>query len=367
MRRLCALLILASSLFSCIGTLAEGGDSFDIVNIPKTVKTFIDSSRWNGWEITGWVNPKELRSDTACAFAVVKSGSKNDMLAFRWRDGDWEYYWHNASALPQVEEPVMLAELETGEFVSCYVFNEEILETHCLWKQKGDGTWHLQHLYNYYPLMFFDTSIENALRVYNTGWTNRDIDEWVYGTYQTNLRYFNLSIFPKTVAEAKEKLSNPPKIPAGTLSAEKIQFTSGQKHKVFQGPGEEYGQASNGKAIVSTNDWIQVFGEENGWILIQYDIASDHMRIGWIAADALPHNAVVSELVFSPVGAITSCEVNLTDDPLNSQVSIATFAQGVNVNWLATMGEWAYIENIDNQLVRGFVKIGSLEIETEAQ
>lgn len=362
------LTILAVLLFTSSGALAGTEEANGVTSIPETIKALTNSNGWSGWDITGWVNPRGLQSSSACAFAVVKSGSKNDLLAFGWVDGGWIYKWHNATALPQVEAPILLSELEqnTG-FMSYYVVDEEIMETRCIWNMKDDGTWRLEHLYNYYPLMFFDTSVEDALHLYNTGWTDHDIDVWIYGSYQTNLRYFDLNVFPKSVEEAREKLSNPPEIPSGTLSAKKIQFSLGKKYKVFQGPGEEYGQAGNGKAVVSTNDWIQVFGEENGWIFIQYDISSDHMRIGWIDANALPRKATVLDLAFSPVKARTAYEIDLTDDPMNSQISIATIAQGIQVDWLATLGEWAYIESSNVEPIRGFVKIESLTVETKTK
>lgn len=200
------------------------------------------------------------------------------------------------------------------------------------------------------------TSTENALHLYNTGWVDgKETDVWVYGIYQTELRYFSYTTFPKTVDEAQKELSNPPEIPTGTLSAKSIHFTSGKKYEVYQGPGEEYGRAGNGKAVVSTNDWIQVFGVENDWILIQYDITSDHMRIGWITASALPRKSSVNELTFTPVTAKTIDNVNLTDDPFCSQVSIKCIPKNMKINWLATIGEWAYIEYCDSQIIRGFV------------
>lgn len=367
MKKLCLLVILATFLFNCADTLAEGGDSYGVENMPEEIKVIVNNSRWSGWEITGWVNPKGLRSNSACAFAAVKNGVENDLLAFGWDDDGWKYKWHNAAALPQVEAPVflgVLAQNNTVRFTSFYVFNDEIMENFCIWVQAKDGTWRLKEMHKYDPLMFFDTSYHNALRLYNIGWTDRDIDVWVYGSYQTDLRYFNLSVFPTTVEEARKKLSNPPKIPDGTLTATKVQFTSGKKYKVFQGPGEEYGQAGNGKAVVSTNDWIQVFGEENGWIFIQYDISSDRMRTGWITSDALPRNATVSKLAFTPVAAVLDYEANLTDDPLNSQTPIATRAQGTKLIWLAGMGEWAYVEIVEDPPIRGFVKIESLNAET---
>ncbi len=364
MKKLRLLAMVMVLLLTYVSALADSSGTNGLEKVPEAISTYVSNSRWNVWEITGWVNPGGIHTSSACAFAVVKNGSKNDLLAFGWKEDGWVYKWHNAAALPQVEDPILLCKLEqdTG-FMSYYVVNKEIMETCCIWAPKGDGTWHLMHLYNYYPFMFYDTSAKNALRLYNTGWTDRDIDVWVYGTYQTELRYFSIAAFPKTVKEAREKLSNPPKIPSGTLSAKKIQFTSGKKYEVYQGPGEEYGRAGNGKALVSTNDWIQVFGEENGWIMIQYDITSDHMRIGWITADALPQKAKVDELAFSPVMAVAANKVCMTDDPLYSQASIATLKQDTNVNWLAAMGEWAYIESVGVQPIRGFVQIDDLAVK----
>ncbi len=140
--------------------------------MPSAIKNIIADSRWSGWEITGWVNPQELKSTNACAFAVVKNGSQNDLLAFGWSENGWKYKGHNASALPQIEDPVLLglpAQDEGTRFSSFYVLNEEIMENFCVWVQKSDGTWHLNELLHYDPFMFYDTSVEDVLHLYNTG------------------------------------------------------------------------------------------------------------------------------------------------------------------------------------------------------
>lgn len=322
-----------------------------------------------GWEITGWVNPDGNLSSSACAFAVVKRGRENVLVAFGWKDGKWIYKWYNPTALPQVSAPILLRDdwqINDGfsghRFSSYYIFNNETMEARCKWVQQKDSSWRLIHMSCYNPLMFYDTSVENALRLYNVGWVKgQETDVWVYGTYQTNLRYFSFSAFPRTVEEAREKLSNPPTIPSGTLSAQKVSFSGGKKYEVYQGPGEEYGRAGNGKASVSTNDWIQVFGRENGWIMIQYDISSDHMRIGWIPEAALPSSAKVLDLQYTPVTVRTIEQVDLTDDPLASQASVVVLPADSTVTWLASMGEWAYVECTGSQLLRGFVLQEALE------
>ena len=170
-----------------------------------------------------------------------------------------------------------------------------------------------------------------------------------------------------TPEKAREQLSLPPDIPqsAGEYSLpqpQNIKFTSNKKYAVYSGPGKNYFRGGNGKAAVSTNDWIQVFGRENGWIMLQYDITSDHMRIGWIQESALPKNANVSDMQFSQAKVWTKVSSNLTDDPLFSAAAISTIPANTEVTRLATMGTWTYVEwNATNaQPMCGFVQSANL-------
>ncbi|MEG1012682.1 MAG: hypothetical protein RSI33_00380 [Clostridia bacterium] len=160
----------------------------------------------------------------------------------------------------------------------------------------------------------------------------------------------------ETIKEAQKELSIPPTIPAGTLSAKEIQFAPGKKYKVYQGPGEDYGQAGNGKAVVSTNDVIQVYGEENGWVLIQYSIDRNHMRFGYIYGNDLPKEAKESKLVWLNKPAFLLREIAVTDDPLNSQNPMLVLKSNIKVTLLGTIDEWAYIESANGDWIRGFVK-----------
>ena len=369
MKNILIMLLSIVLLFSSSGAVAEYGSNVTVENMPESVKAVVNQSRWKGWEITGWVNPKGLRQKTASAFVAVKNGKQNVIVALGWDGNGWKISWSNPSALPQVSEPIYLGEATEGiGFMSYYTKNEELQDIHCVWMRNNNGNWRLTHITMFDPLMHYDTSKEDALRIYNSGWVQgKATDVWIYAAYETNLRYFNLSAFPRTVEHAREILTNPPKIPQGDLMARKIRFTSGQKFKVYQGPGEEYGQAGNGKAAVSTNDWIQVFGEENGWILIQYDINKDHMRIGWIKSSALPKKATVSRLTYAPLNAITSMNTNLTDDPLFSQSSVLALSQGTSLVVLAKMGQWAYVEVPGSSPVRGFVNESALVINSTAK
>ena len=253
------LVLLLGVLFTGTYGYADGVPTQGVENIPQGVTDYLDRSRWSGWEITGWVNPDGNLSSSACAFAVVKRGRENVLVAFGWKDGKWIYKWYNPTALPQVSAPILLRDdwqINDGfsghRFSSYYIFNNETMEARCKWVQQKDSSWRLIHMSCYNPLMFYDTSVENALRLYNVGWVKgQETDVWVYGTYQTNLRYFSFSAFPRTVEEAREKLSNPPTIPSGTLSAQKVSFSGGKKYEVYQGPGEEYGRAGKSGKVAT--------------------------------------------------------------------------------------------------------------------
>ena len=55
----------------------------------------------------------------------------------------------------------------------------------------------------------------------------------------------------------------------------------------------------------------------------------------------------------------------MTDDPLYSQSALTTLPEGCCVTWLATIGNWAYIESSTGDYVRGFVPVSSLRINQQ--
>lgn len=164
-----------------------------------------------------------------------------------------------------------------------------------------------------------------------------------------------ISATTDVINDTKNKHTVVPSIPQGELISKNVKFAMGKKYEVYSGPGKDYLRAADGKAAVSTNDWIQVFGKENGWILIQYEIDKDHMRFGWISEKALPKSASVDELSFIPETVTLLDTAFLTDDPLFSHTVLLTLPKGTTVYHLSDMGDWAYIESCSGDCVRGFV------------
>lgn len=189
--------------------------------------------------------------------------------------------------------------------------------------------------------------------------------EYAYGVYDNRFAAFNFSDFPKTIEEARAKLTNPPVTPTDFYTPETITLRAGEKYDVFSAPGRDSYRAANGKAVMSTNDWVQIFGEEDGWLLVQYDISRDRMRFGYIDASALPKNAQVQSLSWYDLPEQTlKYSVSVTDDPLASAASICTLNAGEKVRVLSSFDNWYYIEATDGygRLLRGFVPMSCIDI-----
>ena len=81
-----------------------------------------------------------------------------------------------------------------------------------------------------------------------------------------------------TTSEDAVDTSNVPEIPAGTLSAEVFGFDSGKVYAVYSAPDVKSVRGAEGKSKVSTNDWVQVFGREGDWLMVQYDVKKSFYR-----------------------------------------------------------------------------------------
>ncbi len=159
-------------------------------------------------------------------------------------------------------------------------------------------------------------------------------------------------------AESPSGAGNPV-LPA--LNAQDIRFSRGSLYPVYSGPGKKYLRGGKkGNASVSTNDWIQVFGQEDGWILIQYATDSSHCRIGYITAKSLPDNAEIPDLSFLRQTAYTITKTSVTDDPLRSASTLTDLPAGAKVKVLASLDHYVYIEGKTTKKFRGFVPSDSL-------
>ncbi len=163
---------------------------------------------------------------------------------------------------------------------------------------------------------------------------------------------------PGFISGSLVKLDTPKEgLVVGEFAVRTVQFPAGKSYPVYYGPGEQYARCADGQASVSTNGWIQVLGEEDGWVMIHYGIDVSRGRIGWIHA-SLPDGVTAKRPRYEMIKQTITADCALTDDPLGAAQPIAYLAAGMKVLALADFGEYFYIEmELDGQLVRGFVDI----------
>ena len=364
---LCLALIALPLLLHCMPALAEGA-TIKAQWMPYEVTQFFSASQFNGWTIGA--SASYIIENTVGGtffFVIAQKDGHNVLYGFEEKNGHYDYWMKTDNCLPQGKGGFIVrfnsgtayfasgAAVTFGDGVSITFYredDEEQADTALIAEVNKSGQFHVR-------AVFFNHAWDEAYLTSDS--ITYYLDEGhtkatVYGTVETDLRYFSLSAFPRTIKAAKEKLTQAPVIPSGELFAQKIKFTGGRKFPVYSGPGAEYERGAGGKASVSTNDWIQVFGSESGYIMIQYAISSSQMRIGYIDQSSLPKSASVSPLRFDWQDAEIIASAFLTDDPLNSQTRTKALNAGQQVKWLSTMGNWVYVEITGSgQPIRGFV------------
>ncbi len=379
MKRL-ILICLCFLMLSIPCALAQGA-VWDDCDAPKEIKTFFEQRKYDTLILTNCVIAHNHTTGYDYAFLTGRKGSENILYAFEktGSQSSFEYWLVNGSALPS-GGILTLETAEKWDFLSAsedarrYVEGPVLKITwqstdqktirHFIYAQEGtSGQWRMKYNFQsstnpdipFYAVLTYEDHLHYLTK--NDGETIGR----AYGNVQTNLRYLDISAFPTSLSAAREKLSSAPVLPASSqLQGKEITFTGGQKFPVYSGPGEQYVRAANGKASVSTNDWIQVFGTEKGYVLIQYALSSDRMRFGYIDQNVLPKNALVSALSLDHAAARITSPCAMTDDPLYSRSTVLSLQQGEEVTWLATMGGWVYIE-CERAAQRGFVPLSYIE------
>ena len=132
---------------------------------------------------------------------------------------------------------------------------------------------------------------------------------------------------------------------------------------VYSAPTSAAYIEANGKAKVSTNDWILVYGKENDYYLIQYSINETAMRYGYIPSSSLAY-LNMGKFIWANQEATVKKKTNLINDPCGSKTKTRSLQEGTKIKILGILNEWAYIECQTPYIVRGFVDYKALNIKT---
>ena len=116
-------------------------------------------------------------------------------------------------------------------------------------------------------------------------------------------------------------------------------------YAVYSGPGKQYYREDDGAAAVSADDWVQVFGTDGDWTLIQYRVKDALLRFGYIQTSALQDPDAAPPLVLESVPLEKPDNEFVTSNPLGMGGRLYFPHRGIPMTRLGTLGDiWMYVE-----------------------
>lgn len=327
---------------------------------PTQVLEYIEN-RWSDYELEDYLELPDM-AEGDYLFALVWANDTRYLLGFCQENGVMKKWLDSAAAVPQTERKASLYRYEPGTQMN-YIWDSENKHSYEIGENIGvsvpnqwyktvessvyfewtDGGFRLKS----YRDHFWDVDIVgDTLYFWDIG---NGLRNQVETGVQTDIRYVDFASLPKRADDIAQDASAEAVIPRaygeGMLHAETYIFEPDQQYPVYNGPGVRYQRAGNGKASVSTNGWIQVFGEYDGWLMIQYAISDERYRIGWITRDALPDDLWLEQLSMQGGDWYTLGEdYMLTDDPLSSKAALCEIPKNAQVEGMMKLGYvWTYV------------------------
>ena len=344
---------------------------------PREVREHV-ASRWPDYEFEDYCEVRGT-SKGDYGFALLHKQSERILVGYHRVNGEMKYWLKNAGAVPQGKEEAWfdvgtagwIDETDwIGNFTGRQVYDDGLCFSVTQLDESGES-YEKMVVYRWENGMFRLSSYHKTegggIRVSDDkldfiDWSNVVYRGAVQGAVQRDIRYVSFNALPTWIDDAKAKLTVAPNLKDGAFTAQKVKFTGGQKYPVYTGPGADYVRSGQGTGLVSTIGWIEVYGQKDGYILIQYSIDSSHYRFGWIDRNALPEGTSVPAMDFAGISADTLSEITqdtfLTDDPLFSQNKLCSLKAGQTVSWLAVLNDdWAYVlVNVNGKMMCGFVR-----------
>ncbi len=224
-----------------------------------------------------------------------------------------------------------------------------------------------------------------GVRADGSVWTDKEFTRRMTGEQLEEIYAFNVMVDPKRAGElgADAMAKNNPALKGGCLFtaggtrmlSQPVGFAPGSKYGVYTGPGREYLRGGEGKALVSTKEKMQVYGVDNGWVMIQYAVSENKLRFGYIPVLTLPEKYRSTSRV-KPVNLLAQAETAavlrdtaITDDPNGSGDTLALLKAGQGgVLYLGELnGTWAYVQAVNGEGVplRGFVPLAAVSHQAD--
>lgn len=346
-----------------------------LAEVPAEIMALLDVKAWEDYHVpTTTLDPERhacFLADTGVVVdtnpvgvMIAKKGDNNVLCLLQKRSGQWRITGRNHNAIPDGDN-IPYIDFDLHDDIDLFYDEVPAAGIRSIGLAYDGKTVRVDEV-------VFAGGYWDRAAITGSGITYSAYDETgnlvarktVYGVYNASFEAFNYRYFPKTPEEADALLTVAPVIPKNQgdpnalKSPVELNLRTGEKYDVFSAPGRSSYRPANGKAVMSTNDWVQIFGEEDGWVLVQYDISSGEMRFGYVDASVLPRNANIRQLSWASIPYTTVVRTALTDDPLNSCKQLMQLPEGEQVTCLATMGSWLYVETeLNGRAVRGFIPV----------
>lgn len=141
---------------------------------------------------------------------------------------------------------------------------------------------------------------------------------------------------------------------------------NGKKLAVYSAPDTDSYRASSGKASVSTGGSMKLYGEIDGWTMVEYEVSLRTSRIGFVKTQ-LHKRYVGLQLAQPGVELVTARNAFLTDDPHVSQFSQLFLPAGTKVQGLALLSDVYALVRYEggHQPVWGFLPLRDLDLPSD--
>lgn len=364
----------------------EGQQAQPLVLLTAAQRTAFDDPKWADYTPVLWQDTRPAGVEANAvqyadgerdgAFAIMQKDGRQNVLCFlqQTAEGSWSVADHSDGILRSgpVLVPQELSFFNYSNDGLQYMYDTTSTGP---WDEggtilRGDDGWQVTSFYHY----------DEAARVEFQVVTEDDLSRLIWG-HPVDGRYqyvgaadtlplafgaFDraeiLSLADQAYAQRNDPKPVPPSgaedsLPEPVL----VDFPAGKQYAVYTGPGKHYMRAgAGGNASVSTSGWIQVFGVEGDWALIQYNVNDTTNRFGYIARDALPEGTQVPELAFSaqPLSPVPGGFI--TDDPLRNELELVLVDAGSAgaMSRLGSIFGWLYVEYTpaEGKPIRGFIR-----------
>ena len=190
------------------------------------------------------------------------------------------------------------------------------------------------------------------------------IGDALWRTELISLDRFNIAQLPRSMADVRRMNSVSRAFgemqdriaPSADWPGEK----KGRKLAVYAAPDAKAWRAANGKASVSTGGRLRIYGEYDGWTMIEYEVSLRTSRIGFVKGSLM--DAPEALEIHTPIQLVTARDTFLTDDPHVSQYPQMTLPAGTKVQGLSLLGDYYALVSYPDagQPVWGFVPLRDL-------